>query len=45
MDKIIAQLDGGTLEERIKASKEFLGLTDEQSFQDLDIDDGDAEQD
>ncbi len=44
MDKTITQLDGGTLEERIKASKEFLGLTDEQTFQDLEIDDENIEE-
>ena len=38
MDKIITQLDGGTLEERLASSKEFLGLDPDQSFQDIDID-------
>jgi len=38
MDKKIAVLDGGTLEERIKEMKEFLGLSPDQSFQDLDVD-------
>ena len=38
MDKIITQLDGGTLEERIASSKEFLGLDPDKSFQDIDID-------
>lgn len=38
MDKIITQLDGGTLEERLTSSKEFLGLDPDQSFQDIDID-------
>lgn len=41
MDKIITQLDGGTLEERLVASREFLGLSPDQSFQDLDVDEDD----
>ena len=32
-------LDGGTLEERIAEAKEFCGLKPEQSFQDLEIED------
>jgi len=38
MDKKINVLDGGTLEERIAEMKEFFGLSPEQSFQDLDVD-------
>ncbi len=38
MDKKITVLDGGTLEERISEMKEFLGLSPDQSFQDLDVD-------
>lgn len=30
-------LDGGTVEERIRESKEFLGLRPDQTFQDLDV--------
>lgn len=37
MDKI-TKLDGGTLEERIREMKEFFGLREDQSFQDLDVD-------
>lgn len=43
MDKIITVLDGGTTEERIAEMKEFFGLSPEQSFQDLDVDEEDAE--
>ena len=43
MGKIITQLDGGTLEERLASSKEFLGLSPDQSFQDLDVDEDDDE--
>jgi hypothetical protein len=35
MDNKITVLDGGTLEERISEMKEFLGLSSEQSFQEL----------
>jgi hypothetical protein len=35
MDNKITVLDGGTLEERISEMKEFLGLSPEQSFQEL----------
>lgn len=38
MDKTITQLDGGTLKERLAESREFLGLSPDQSFQDLDVD-------
>ncbi|MCC8043674.1 MAG: hypothetical protein LIO69_09265 [Oscillospiraceae bacterium] len=38
-------LDGGTLEERIAEMKEFLGLSPDQSFQDLDVDISDMEDD
>lgn len=38
MDKKITVLDGGTLEENIQELKEFLGLSPDQSFQDLDFD-------
>lgn len=38
-------LDGGTLEERIAEWKELLGLSPEQSFQDLDVDISDMEDD
>ena len=42
MDKV-TKIDGGTLEERIQEMKEFLGLKPEQSFQDLDVDIEDEE--
>lgn len=45
MGKIITQLDGGTLEERLASSKEFLGLSPNQSFQDLDVDENDEDDD
>lgn len=38
MDKNVNILDGGSLEERIAEMKEFFGLSPEQSFQDLDVD-------
>lgn len=46
MDKI-TRLDGGTLAEQIKEMKEFFGLKQDQSFQDLnvDIDDEDEKDD
>ena len=31
-------LDGGALEERIAEMKEFLGLSPDRSFQDIDVD-------
>lgn len=37
MDKRI-KLDGGTVKERVKEMKEFFGLRPEQSFQELDVD-------
>ena len=43
MDKKITILDSGTLEERISEMKEFLGLSPEQSFQDLDVDENDED--
>lgn len=36
MDKIKNVLDGGTVEERLQEMKEFLGLTPEQSFEEID---------
>lgn len=42
MDKV-TKIDGGTLEERIREMKEFFGLKPEQSFQDLDVDIEDEE--
>lgn len=39
----ITRLDGGTLAERIKEMKEFFGLREDQSFQDLDVDIDDDE--
>ncbi len=44
MEKV-TKLDGGTLEERVKEMKEFLGLRPEQSFQDLDVDVDEVEND
>lgn len=39
MEKVkFTTLDGGTLEERIAEMKQFFGLSPEQSFQDLDVD-------
>ena len=37
MDKV-TKIDGGTLEERTREMKEFFGLSENQSFQDLDVD-------
>lgn len=37
MDKRI-KLDGGTVKERVEEMKEFFGLRPEQSFQELDVD-------
>ena len=37
MDKI-TKIDGGSLEERIDEAKEFFGLREDQSFEDLDAD-------
>lgn len=37
MDKI-TRLDDGTLAEQIKEMKDFLGLRQDQSFQDLSVD-------
>lgn len=42
MDKI-TKLDGGTLAERTKEMKDFFGLKQDQSFQDLDVDIDDDE--
>lgn len=42
MDKI-TKIDGGTLEERIQEMKDFFGLDEKQSFQDLDVDIEDEE--
>ena len=39
MDKNITILDGGTLEERVSEMKEFFGLSPDQSFQELEVDD------
>lgn len=44
MDKI-TRLDDGTLEERIKEMKEFFGLRQDQSFQDLNVDINDEDDD
>ncbi len=41
-NKQINFLDG-SLEERVKAMKEFFGLSPEQSFQDLDVDENDED--
>ena len=38
-------LDGGTLEERIAEFKILVGLSPDQSFQDLDVDISDMEDD
>lgn len=38
MDKIITRLDG-SIEEQTKTLREFLGISPEQSFQDLDVGD------
>lgn len=43
MDKNITILDGGTLEERISEMKEFFGLSPDQSFQDLEVDENEEE--
>lgn len=37
MDKV-TKIDGGTLKERIQEMKDFFGLDEKQSFQDLDVD-------
>ena len=41
-NKQINFLDG-SLEERVKAMNEFFGLSPEQSFQDLDVDENDED--
>lgn len=41
-NKQITFLDG-SLEDRTKAMKEFFGLSPEQSFQDLDVDENDED--
>lgn len=38
MDKKLNIIDGGTLDERIAEMKEFFGLKQNQSFQELDVD-------
>ena len=38
-------VDGGTLEERIAETKKLFGLSPDQSFQDLDVDISDMEDD
>lgn len=38
-------LDGGTLEERLMELKEFFGLRPDRSFQDLDVDISDMDDD
>ena len=38
MDKNVNVLDGGTTEERIAEMKDFFGLSPEQTFQDLVVD-------
>ncbi len=43
MDKNITILDGGTLEERISEIKEFFGLSPEQSFQDLKVEENEED--
>lgn len=45
MDKNITILDGGTLEERVSEMKEFFGLSPEQSFQELEVDDEEENKD
>ena len=42
MEKSVNFLDG-TKEEREKAMKEFFGLSEDQSFQDIEVDDDTAE--
>lgn len=44
MDKKI-KLDGGTVKERVDEMKEFFGLKPAQSFQDLDVDVDEVEDD
>ena len=40
MEKIkYTTLDGGTIDERIREAKDFFGLSEEQTFQDLEVDD------
>lgn len=39
MEKNMNILDGGTLDERLAELKEFCGLSPEQSFQDIEIED------
>lgn len=44
MEKVnFTKLDGGNLDERISEAKELFGLKPEQSFQDLDVDENEAE--
>ena len=44
MEKVnFSKLDGGTLDERIAEAKELFGLKPEQSFKDLDVDEGEAD--
>ena len=43
MDKRMNVLDGGSLEDNIRELKEFLGLSPDQSFQDLDVDEDDED--
>lgn len=35
MDKINTKLDGGTIEDEIRETKEFLGLEPDQSFEEI----------
>lgn len=42
MEKNVNILDGSK-EERQKAMKEFFGLSEEQSFQDIEVDDAETE--
>lgn len=43
MDKRVNVLDGGSLDENIRELKDFLGLSPDQSFQDLDVNEDDED--
>lgn len=38
MEKKLTILDGGTIKEQIEEMKDFFGLSQEQTFQDLEVD-------
>ena len=38
MEKKLTILDGGTIKEQIEEMKDFFGLSQEQTFQDIEVD-------